>query len=148
MKKLLFLPLFLLIAVFADAQSLGFSQGIFFNAKVNVPINTIPRNIPNDTTITVPVGRMWKIQSISSGYQASNITYLSESSGIYQVYLNGTQIYGIGPGNTGTPLPEFPIWLPAGTYNLQFFYDNGSSYTTLVRQVNFFFSALEFEIVP
>lgn len=87
-------------------------------------------------TITVPAGKVWKIESTNYTYvQGSNTWPIGSNS--YVVMIDDHMAYC---QSSGQPQHYLPLWLPAGTYNV----------TALAWDVDvtFSYSAIEFNIVP
>ncbi|MDX2001886.1 MAG: hypothetical protein SFW35_05625 [Chitinophagales bacterium] len=146
--KLIVSIFFLLVgcSIFAQGE-LQFNQVKFIELSLSYTTSVVhPKTFQ---TITVPAGKVWKIESAI----ASNKDYVNPTD--YQIFyggiltLNDKTIYngassGFLVGNV------LPIWLPAGTYTLMLSLScntcSSGSYpaTTVVGSI----SAIEFNIVP
>lgn len=94
MKKLALLFLLFLCINTANAQgNLQFNQVILYTLDVDTP-----------QSFTVPAGKVWKIESASSGYYSSSV-YLRDASGntLATLYANNLD-YRV----------HYPYWLPSG----------------------------------
>ncbi len=124
--------LFIIICLFA---SLGVS------AQGNLQFNQVIK--VSSATMTVPVGKVWKIES----YQQSNVSGTSNSTSGCDLarvrpYIIDSQIYhnikNIASGNAGyvyTAENRMPIWLAAGQ-------------TAATSCPSDFLSVIEFNVVP
>ena len=118
---------FLLVAISATC----FAQGnLQFNQVINLSGVAPTSNII--TSVTVPVGKVWKITSAS--WRTSN-----GGGPVRMLCLDYNTIYRNGAGNRAI----FPIWLQAGTYDVSWC---GSS--TTVSGNRYAISAIEFNVVP
>ena len=122
MKTFFFLILLLL-------SSIAYSQGnLQFNRVVNdAGYIVVTNNACTDgfsATFTVPTGKVWKIESF--------VTLTSRN----YIMLNGKQI---------SPSNNAPFWLKAG--DAFYFYTAGVCNQS-GNSLNWFFSAIEFNIVP
>lgn len=132
-KKYLLLVLLSFCSVAANAQSnLQFNQVITYAGNLATTTNA------GDSTAlwTVPAGKVWKIESASSGYAYVN----------YPVYLvvNGARAFDISVYATGTTRPVYlPIWLKAGDGVRIAEYSTNNSYFA-----NYFISIVEFNLTP
>lgn len=109
----------LLLGLGLSAQTLSFSQVL----------------LVDNNTVTVPAGKVWKIEAaVSSGLSSSSTTSTSTPTPqvMYLFYINGAQqnctkiqasVTGGYPGSSnnqsriyyGVDNDMFPIWLPAGS---------------------------------
>jgi len=89
-------------------------------------------------TVTVPAGKVWKIESANCGSYSPTTNSLIYSSG-GRVLLDSRLIVDVS-SNTGF----LPFWIPAGTYTI------GIRSMSLTNGVQFLgsMSAIEFNIVP
>ena len=126
-KLLLFTVALLLICGYSKAQgNLQFNRAVYLELVCNGSSFI-------DSTITVPTGKVWKVESGNvPGYTA----YLALGASSGSLAANA-QI--VAYQNT-YDIHNFPIWLPTGTYHVQFF--EGSTGQRA------FISAIEFNIVP
>jgi hypothetical protein len=128
----------LLVAISATT----FAQGnLQFSKVINVSGVTPGGNV--FTTVTVPVGRVWKITSSSWLNVNGNLPASSQSSiipfCIGPYLLKGWYQYN---GSTLDPV-TFPIWLEEGDYDVKFC---NSTYTT--SNYTYAISGIEFNIIP
>jgi hypothetical protein len=130
--------------LFAAISTTCFAQGnLQFNKVVNVSGLTPGGNV--FTTVSVPVGKVWKITSSSWMDSFGNIPNTSSSNilafciGPYM--LKGGLVIGF-PGSTLDPV-TFPIWLDEGDYDVKF-----CSNTLTISNYTYAFSGIEFNIIP
>ncbi|MCB9233331.1 MAG: hypothetical protein H6581_16860 [Bacteroidia bacterium] len=152
MKSFAFFLLVALLGAFGnrlEAQSLAFSKAVYFDVDLEIAPFVVPYNTPFDTIITVPAGKVLKLESISAGYSSSSSSRYDPPSSNHYVFLNNSQIYGyVTTPNVSYPQVNYPIWLPAGSYELRFVYNSSSPSSSITRNYHYFLSALEFEVVP
>jgi hypothetical protein len=94
---------------------------------------------PTPATLTVPAGKVWKIEQACLYVNQTNYYYTSAST--YSLYANNILLFSMRSAS-----PQFngcPVWLPAGTYTLRISNENGSTFT-YKGAVN----AVEFNIIP
>jgi hypothetical protein len=126
----------LLVAISATT----FAQG---NLQFNQVINDEYTGLVITTgstlgTLTVPAGKVWKIEFVSFTSN-TNPSYPSvHSSGTAQVFINNYNVYA---GNTGAGTIHFPIWLSEGSYPVKARQGSNGNSTLSI-------SAIEFNIVP
>ena len=121
-------------------SSASFAQGnLQFNQVINYENSALTGtgDIAHGT-ITVPAGKVWKIESCTFSlflsYQRIQIQNIS------QVYIGKNCLYHYYGANT--PMGSFlPLWLNEGTYPVTSHGQSG--YTATVA-----FSAIEFNVVP
>ena len=105
--------------------------GVVSNAQGNLQFNQVKMIVNTDPPQTVPIGKVWKIESVFSygtmdtyptGNSASNQSFFSNCgvpSGSY--YPEGRYIainaipLSFGILTAGYTTNQLPIWLPAGT---------------------------------
>jgi hypothetical protein len=119
MKTFLFVLVLFFLGSYNAQGNLQFNQVITYN------IGGIANNYDN-VNFTVPVGKVWKIES------AVNWT-----GNPLMLYPNGVMSYGITLASSSKTVSDFPIWLNAG-YNGQF----------SIYQNRALISIIEFNIVP
>jgi hypothetical protein len=147
MKKCIFFSIFLYFGLTLFGQgNLQFNKVINIQFTKRLPYNT---GGGADTVITVPPGKIWKIESASSSFFIDtvnlNINTVAQTS-FASIYINETVIFNPGVVSTTTMI-SFPIYLNAGTaYRLGMRSPStGGSYDLPHR---IFLSILEFNIVP
>jgi len=138
MRTILFiLSFFLSCQTFAQGN-LQFSQVILqdFNSTVagwaTVTVSSF----------TVPVGRVWKIEHAEAWYYSG--VRSSAGSG-FSLYLNNTLLRRSRStaGNINQGGDHFPVWLPAGSYDIILASEAPTSYN-YTGSIN----AIEFNVVP
>jgi hypothetical protein len=134
MKKII---LFVLLAIGTKnfAQNLHISQvkNLTFSGGVPATSATVVGSV------VVPAGKVLKIES--SSFSLTN-NGLPEDEGSYpkfSAFIDRHQLYT----NSGFQRVFFPIWLPAGTYDVVVESDDSSFGSTFVK-----ISAIEFDLVP
>jgi hypothetical protein len=124
--------------------NLQFNQVI--NQTITTPLGTGFSGSNNQTlVVTVPAGKVWKIESAHLSYQISTNTkyFVADATNENtQLVLNGGVIAVESDDFYKTP---GPIWLAEGTHTfiLQGFINSGSQY-----RWNAFITAIEFNIIP
>ncbi len=139
-----------IVISFIMVTGVMFAQGnLQFNQVVNYTINTpfgSGLSRPNETlVVTVPAGKVVKIESAHLSCQSnSSIYYIigNSSSPTGHLVLNGAIIACF---DNAARVHEGPIWLTAGTHTffLQGFFNSSSQY-----RWNAFVSGIEFDVVP
>jgi hypothetical protein len=119
MKTFLFVLVLFFLGSYNAQGNLQFNQVITYN------IGGIANNYDN-VNFTVPVGKVWKIES------AVNWT-----GNPLMLYPNGVMSYGITLASSSKTVSDFPIWLNAGYNGLFSIYQNRA-----------LISIIEFNIVP
>jgi hypothetical protein len=150
MKKIAF-TIFLCAALLVFHSS-SFAQGnLQFNAvkyyELSVTQPTSGTFLESTQSITVPAGKVWKIESASGAAFVSS-TNQSTLTSAPLVLLDGRIIFQTTYGTAVLSMTPniLPLWLPAGTYTLSV----KSSTSTAAPGYTFYgyVSALEFNIVP
>jgi hypothetical protein len=125
MKKILYSLLLLLAASSFLAQAQGNLQ---FNRVISESISLNPSQ--SSTLITVPAGKVWKIEAVEANHSGSTI---------YKYEING-QVFAISNGSPSRI--NHGLWLKAGdTFRVL----NGP---TGNNNTPYYYSILEFNIVP
>jgi hypothetical protein len=130
MKKLFFVALIALGCNYGFGQNnLEFNQALY--GQLSATISTA--SAQNIGTITVPAGKVWKIEarSVIRDNNAINVGSTGVTIGSLGVWF--------GSGETGS---FTPVWLPEGTYNVWM-----SAANTSLTYV-FTYSGIEFNVVP
>lgn len=132
MKKLITLTAFLFTAF-----SYSIAQGnLQFNQVINGEISAvIPSNATVIGSITVPAGKVWKIEAVSLISTTSPSEWEAIGSNSYQVFIDNLNVYH---GNA--QFRKTPIWLSAGTYSVK-------ARTGGSQDYSFSYSAIEFNVV-
>lgn len=141
--------LLVLFSLYSFAQgNLQFNQVVYQELSFSQSVGVT--NPQTQITITVPTGKVWKIESAF----AAGKTYQSSSSygGAYGLYtenltlaINERIIYN---STQNTPQAIFPIWLPAGSYTLTLGRNGIINPPTFPTTYNGSISAIEFNIIP
>lgn len=134
--KSLFIALFVCFLNVVSAQgNLQFNEVKFI--KMSYIVTTNVTNQYQEQTITVPAGKVWKIESCTSTFLAMSGTNPSYSD-VGRMFLDKMQI-----SNSGVNV--LPIWLPAGTYTLRLVYNSNTSYSN--SEVVGAISVIEFNVL-
>lgn len=131
--------LFVFLSYTASAQGdLQFSQVINYNLFVQA--NGSVYYDTDEVTLTVPAGKVWKIESGHLSEQITNSNNQYKVPGGY-LLLDGSIIAGESSNNYD---PKFPIWLSPGTYTITLQGGtNSSNYAWFA-----FVSIIEFNVTP
>jgi hypothetical protein len=140
MKKLLFLALLSVLSLPIYSQgNLQFNQVVQESFSPSVTSNTLT----TIGTITVPTGKVWKIESaVLSWTETAGTTNSS-----FRLFIAGHctwALYLANTGDIGIDRQTAPLWLKAGTYQIQVF--QKSSFSNL--PMNASYSGIEFNITP
>lgn len=124
--------------------NLQFNQVKFYELSVTQTVSG--PYAENQQSITVPSGKVWKIESAFAGYYIAS----NNSTGLFgggRLFLDNRPIFDdyLGSGAAAVTSPIMPIWLPAGTYTLALKSPTSSSSTT---QYLGSVSIIEFNVVP
>lgn len=137
MKKILFI---LAITI----SSLSFGQGnLQFNQVKFIEYTTTTTAYSTTTAgaITVPAGKVWKVEH-ANVYMVAG--YPRTEYGGWSLFIDNTLIYrSKGASNAIHLVDSFPLWLPAGTYNIVIGQESANAYN-----VNSSINAIEFNVVP
>lgn len=146
MKNLLFI---LAITI----SSLSFSQGnLQFNQVLAIDLTgTYASNghiILQSSTITIPAGKVWKVESANCRIKNVNeaLLYGSSSSNRLAMTIDNVAICHIAASNTSdSGVTELPMWLPAGTYNVELvaYISSANSHTFYGKA-----TVIEFNVIP
>ena len=136
MKKALIILSILLLAIGAKAQG-----NLQFNAvkRINTSIAASPSSLTTAGTLTVPVNKVWKIESGS----------ISQSTGAFpnggypsSLYIDNQVVYSAVQVNNFNSFSS-PIWLAEGTYSISVYFTAASPASIWIA-----ISAIEFNIIP
>ena len=134
-KKTIFLFLLICNNFILKAQgNLQFNEVKRVNNTSLVPYGGVPTNF---TTITVPLGKVWKIESSCVNAEPNSVSTVTST------YLSIGGQTCFGQTSAQIYLPPANIWLPEGSYPVKVTNLSGSAYTLTVT-----ISAIEFNIVP
>ena len=138
MKKIIFtvfVSVFFLNQGIAQNHNLQFNQAIFSTIQSPIANNSIilPFIIG---TITVPNGKVWKIESVEAHAGGNGINSIQAHANIF---IDDYLIYLDFDGHN-----HFPIWLPEGTYSIKAV--NYASPTPVIHSASY--SGIEFNLVP
>jgi hypothetical protein len=142
MKKII-ITIVLLIAV----NTIKAQGNLQFNQVKNIEITgtTLPYDpntaVPISTigTITVPTGKVWKIESTSVKENNLNAIYTTSS---FVLLLNSHVAYATNQGTNNQPFVFLPIWLSAGSYQVKI--SSQAAQMSAIASI----SAIEFNIAP
>lgn len=141
---------FLLLGLVLSVTAVIAQGNMQFNQVINLTISTsfAPGNSSSNNqtlVVTVPAGKVWKIESANMSYQSSSSSkyFVADASNeICQVVLDGAIIAVSSDDFYKTP---GPIWLAEGahTFILQGFINSSSQY-----RWHALITAIEFNVVP
>ena len=146
MKHLLTLSFCLFFGTFFSQGNLQFNQVILWNlnsSTVNCTSNTPPVGTQAcscliTSTITVPQGKVWKIEAVS----------VPDISTMWALYIGNFMLFCMQSYNGGEIFHQdinFPIWLPSGTYNYKAFLQQCDGNSTFPGSSA---SIIEFNVIP
>lgn len=142
MKNILGISLLLLLSILTvKAQS-----NLQFNKVVLVQMSYVLPNTNSFQTsqqsITVPAGKIWKIESASGSAQGPSTNYISPTT---TITLNGMNLTFYNSSSGTYWQADFPIWLPEGTYTLGLVSSSSVlANTTITGRI----SGIEFNVLP
>ncbi|MEN9987155.1 MAG: hypothetical protein RLZZ585_194 [Bacteroidota bacterium] len=168
MKKLfVFLVLQLFIGSSKAQDNLQFNQVISNTISISGPFNSAFHSTKESIqTVTVPPGKMYKIESLkvfhqtwtstcgnSTGSEVEGLVKLNGAYFLGQRYINTTNGYIADGFNHYEEFLQHPIWLKSGdvlTFVVRSCLTNNTcnSSTPLSGTSNFFISAIEFNNTP
>ncbi len=129
MKNIFALFIFLL-----SISSTSFGQGnLQFNQVINGEITAlVDYDLTTMGTITVPTGKVWKVESVSMRYFDGAWATVSNAT----AWINKHHVW-----DPGLNIPSIlPLWLSPGTYTISAV---GSNET-----IDFTYSVIEFNVIP
>ncbi len=130
-----------LCAFIAKAQAnLQFNQVIYLKYSYVLPNSNSYQKA--DYTITVPAGKVWKIESAVASSQNSGSNYVSPTS---TLVLDGVNLTFYASGSGAYKDAPLPIWLPAGTYDVTLVTSASTSAGAITSGR---ISAIEFNVAP
>jgi hypothetical protein len=151
--KILFLSFFLVPFSFLFAQgNLQFNQVYNLNySGTQTPTAGVPTVTFQNASISVPAGKVWKIesanvttqQSISTGYLLHPIV---NGGGTFLMLNNIVIANNLGTTMNYDKFTCFPFWLPAGTYPVKLVGQYPNDYGAWTAYSNI--SVIEFNIIP
>ena len=135
----------LLILVFSLMSIQSFSQGgnLQFNSVLNDEVlgSVVGNNGQVGDilgTITVPAGKVWKIES-TSAFKINPTADAPQNLQSAMVFVDNHWVVGVDGGGA---TPTFPIWLKEGPHQVKIQISDASSV------VSFSYSGIEFNVVP
>ncbi len=119
---------FLLIALLVIGYLINAQGTLQFNQVIRVKNTSVSSG--NVTTITVPAGKVWKIESGTGpdGYELSIDGQL--------VYASTAENFAVNQYFYIKTIP-LPIWLPAGSYAVTVSNSLNGNYTTVLSGIEF-----------
>lgn len=121
MKKYILAIIALFLCSTAFAQS-----NLVFNAPVFIELNVTGTSASNPNvsqTVTIPAGKIWKIESASASYRFGTSPNIANGASGSILINDKTIYYYTGAG----VVSQTPIWLPAGTYTFTLVGGSGST---------------------
>jgi len=147
MKHILTFSFLLLFGTFFSQGNLQFNQVILWNLNsstvsctgTSVPVGTPMCSCLITSTITVPQGKVWKIEAVS----------VPEISTPWALYIGNFMLFCMKSNSQGGEVfhqdINFPIWLPSGTYNYKAFLQQCGGNSTFPGSSA---SIIEFNVIP
>jgi hypothetical protein len=139
---------FCLVLIFSLSNTTGYSQGnLEFNQVLvlSVPASggvTVNNTNPLATiSLTVPAGKVWKIESASLLEIGAGVKRPPNTAGVSFDFNNFVLL---GRDSFGLLKADFPIWVPEGTYNLNINTCCSATCSNCQGKI----SVIEFNIVP
>jgi hypothetical protein len=130
----------ILLILAISFSSASFAQGnLQFNQVVNGSVDANIIDYNESGSITVPAGKVWKIEAVSY-FAYPGMTFQQSMGGnSAQAWIGNQQVV-----STNSNLPvQVPIWLSEGTYTVKLKAAYGSA-----TPVRLSWSVIEFNIVP
>ena len=137
MKKLIFtiLTTITILGVNAQGNNLQFNRALYETVTTTQINLRSYYNISN--AFTIPAGKVWKITYVTSSDAINSSSTAQRINNLY-VSKSGQEEYGEVFLSANNP----PLWLPEGTYDLNFNCNSSN------KDYNLIFSGIEFNIVP
>ncbi|MEO1415055.1 MAG: hypothetical protein AAFW00_07235, partial [Bacteroidota bacterium] len=143
--------LWLLTILFLTQACLNHSFGqkdLDFNDVIYIELNGINGNSPeilDSVVVTIPTGRVWKIESAHTTNRdpSTQVPDISGWTFITLNYVRITPVYGFAEVSN---LEMFPLWLPAGQYTFRLV--RGATASTVGDLTQGFVSILEYIVTP
>lgn len=140
MKKIVtIISMLICLSNYSSGQgNLQFNQAVIVNFSASLPTY----NTSTATSITVPAGKVWKIEHADAWIQSSlRQTQQSEHS----LYIDNILLrrYKGSSGTNHQYTDRLPVWLPAGTYSVIISNEDSTPWS-FVGAIN----AIEFNIIP
>jgi hypothetical protein len=143
----------LILSFFLVLCSLLYSQGnLQFNQVINYDLIGSSSGSGDvsfqSLTVTIPVGKVWKVESASCRYQSttsgSNFIEGGTTSNRLLILVDNVPVTHVARGEFAIQ-NELPLWLPAGAHSIVL-----SGYDTNTNSKNAFgkVSIIEFNIIP
>ena len=137
--------IFSLLVVVVALSGFSYAQGnLQFNQVIieNLSSTVSSYTTVTATTITVPAGKVWKIEHADLWFNNST---RQSFSGYYSLYIDNIILHHSrgSSGSSNQFAENFPVWLPAGTYTV-FISNEDSSSHNYSGTIN----AIEFNVVP
>jgi hypothetical protein len=137
MKNLFLLIAILSISTFAKTQgNLQFNQVLTFSGGLTASLSSTT----NSSIQTVPIGKVWKIESVGGGKLNNSFT----GSYIGAKVNNGLSIFRLVGSNLNIS-GVCPIWLRSGdNMSIEYYNSSGGS----AQSTSYVISIIEFNIIP
>ncbi len=142
MKKII-----LIIAIAVLACTRTFAQGTLqFNRVVDATFYgaALTLSSPVIGSVTVPAGKVWKIES-ASGFGGSSASPNAGFGATYSITVGDHNLNYFVNGGSYIVTNYCPVWLPAGTYQVKFVSSNNNAGSFAATTA---ISAIEYNIVP
>jgi hypothetical protein len=147
MKKVLLLLVFAALMFHSFSQgNLQFNRVVNYNLTGNLTTASSGKVIVQTITITVPTGKVLKIESATCRLSTSTSSLFSGDVPCILLNNNIISVYK-AVGSTGflASIGNFPIWLPEGTHTLQLVVDVGAGTNETAYGM---VTGIEFNIIP
>jgi hypothetical protein len=151
MKKLILIALSMISLEVSAQGNLQFNQVYNLNySGTQTPTSSVPTVTFQNASISVPAGKVWKIESANVTTQFSNSSSIlpafANQSGTFLMLNNLVIANSVRNSGDFDKFTCFPIWLPAGTYPVKLFGQYPNLYYAWTAYSNI--SIIEFNIVP
>ena len=146
MKTLFFIFSFFFAFTLSAQGNLQFNQVLSPSISTS---STLFANTSQQLTVTIPTGKVWKIESASfvllSGNEIYSLTMGGQQTTTNPYFFMDDHILGTYVNNFGLVDPTFPIWLQSGTHILRICNNSGNNWPNNLRGT---IRVIEFNIVP